>query len=97
MKILQSCEMDYQFFLYMKDRDDNILGSNEIYKCKVCFDDYHTLFECPKYHYIPIKEIVISNYLERQRYQKNSRSSGKKRVYRTYKTLHSICTLIYGQ
>jgi hypothetical protein len=81
----------------MKDRNDNILGSNEIYKCKVCFDDYHTLFDCPKYHYIPTKEIVISHHLERKSSKKNSRSSQKKRVYRTYKTLYSISTLINCQ
>lgn len=36
--------MDYHFFLYMKDKGDSILGSNEIIKCKICEDDYHSLF-----------------------------------------------------
>lgn len=36
MKIMCTCEMDYHFFLFMKDKDENILGSNEIYKCKIC-------------------------------------------------------------
>jgi hypothetical protein len=44
MKILGFCEMDYHFFLFMKDKDDIIIGSNEIYKCKLCDDDFHTLF-----------------------------------------------------
>ncbi len=28
MKTLKLCQMDYQFFLLMKDKDDSILGSN---------------------------------------------------------------------
>lgn len=66
MKSLGVCEMDYQFFLFMKDKDENILGSNEIYKCKLCEDDYHTQFECPKHHYIPMKEIVLANYFKNE-------------------------------
>jgi len=55
MKTLKFCEMDFHFFLYMKDKEDSIMGANEIYKCKICQDDYHTLFECPLHHYIPFK------------------------------------------
>jgi hypothetical protein len=59
MKVLEYNEIDHQFFHYMKDKDDKIIGSYEIYKCKVCQDDFHLLFECPHYHYIPLKEFII--------------------------------------
>ena len=57
----------------MKDKDDNIIGSYEIYKCKVCQDDYHLLFECPHYHYTPIKEFVILKSLSLDHNSKNKR------------------------
>lgn len=66
MKTLKFCSMDYQFFLFMKDKDDSILGSNEIYPCKMCHDDYHTLFECPKHHFVPLKEKTLMKYLRNQ-------------------------------
>ena len=28
----------------------------------MCKNDYHTLFECPQLHYIPMKELIISKH-----------------------------------
>ena len=50
------------------------MGSNEIYKCKYCEDDYHSQFECPKHHYIPMKEIVIANYIKNETIEKVERN-----------------------
>lgn len=74
------------------------MGSNEIYKCKYCEDDYHSQFECPKHHYIPMKEIVIANYFKNQTIEKVERHKiGIDRCYRDYRTLSHLKKISEGQ
>jgi len=48
----------------IRDKDDYMLDSFEIYQCNLCQNEYHTKFKCPKCHYIPVKQKVIYSYLE---------------------------------
>jgi hypothetical protein len=32
----------------------------------MCHDDFHTLFECPKHHYLPLKEQVLNKHRKSQ-------------------------------
>jgi len=45
---------DYEFFAFLRDKSKNIVDEYETIKCNLCPTN-HSYFDCPKYHYIPIK------------------------------------------
>lgn len=57
--------MDYQLFCLLKDKDEYILGENNLYPCPNCKTEYHTKLECSRLHFIPIKQNVINRYLNK--------------------------------
>ena len=44
MESLKECEMDFDLFCVMKDKDDFIIGENQLYKCTVCVNEFHNKF-----------------------------------------------------
>ena len=59
----------YCYELYCMNRDKDLFNSNDIETelCNLCADtkSHHTLFECPRMHYIPIKSVVISQIMKK--------------------------------
>lgn len=71
---LKENEFDYQLWCSAKDKDEYLFGENEIYECKVCQkDEKHDPFDCPKLHYLPIKQHIINKHLHDIKMKKMSR------------------------
>lgn len=34
--------------------------------CTFCKDSYHTQFDCPKLHFMPLKQFIIMKYLNNE-------------------------------
>ena len=70
MNSLKSSEMDFQLFCVLRDRDEYLLDENNLYECEVCDKEYHNKFQCPRLHYLPLKQNLIFKSLNADKKKK---------------------------
>lgn len=65
--IIEGNPYNYQYYCMMKDKDKNDPSEFETLNCDICKSlSRHTVFNCPKIHYIPLKQLVIIRYNEKK-------------------------------
>ena len=62
LSILENYPYDYEYYFMIKEKDKFLLNEFEIEKCHICLNERHTMFKCPRFHYIPLKQHVIGRY-----------------------------------
>ena len=73
IEALKGCEMDYELYCMLRDKNESILDENNLYLCSICKTSYHNKFQCSRLHYRPIKQATIANYLGRMKRSSNGR------------------------
>ena len=79
---LQQTNLDYEHFCSQRDKHHISLDSFELYECEHCVGEFHSKFNCPRLHFIPIKQHVVYRYLkglksDRQTRQDHERNPDK--------------------
>ena len=59
--------MDFQFFCTIRDKDDYILGENDVYPCSICKKQYHNKFQCSRLHYLPFSRQIIAKNIQKEK------------------------------
>lgn len=60
-KHLQGCEVDYEFWKQFYDSDQALDENWTTKKCEEC-NEFHTMFNCPKLTYMPLKSMVYMKH-----------------------------------
>ena len=55
IKILKNCSYDLEYYFMVKDKDKFILNEFELCECQVCRKEFHSVFKCPRLHFMPLK------------------------------------------
>ena len=67
-----------------RDRDRFNPNDLEIENCSLCSNKYHkayhTFFDCPKFHYQPLKQLVIEKELKNKKKSKNIQLRNSQRL-----------------
>jgi hypothetical protein len=89
LSILENYPYDYEYYFMIKEKDKFLLNEFEIEKCHICQNERHTMFKCPRLHYIPLKQHVIGRYTKglKKKHLESIRSEGLKR----FKTTDTSC------
>lgn len=84
--------MDYELYCLMRDKALNMPDDFELFSCEIC-KGKHTKFNCPKLHFIPIKQHIAYRYIYKVKKDKNYRKYSKRyecnnygalKIYRSY-------------
>lgn len=79
--ILVNFAKDYEFYCFLRERSKYILDEYETVRCERC-SAKHTKFDCPKLHFIPLKEHIIQRELHSRILKKNNRQQTFERISR---------------
>lgn len=60
--IMSTNSSSYEYYCMMKDKDRFNPSEWETHKCDLC-SVHHTVFDCPRLHFIPINNIIIARML----------------------------------
>lgn len=57
---------DYEYYCFLRDQSKHKIDEYETIKCESC-NSKHTLIDCPRHHFMPLKETVILKHLQREK------------------------------
>ena len=59
----------------LKDKDKYNQSEFEVFACEHCENkEKHTMMDCPKFHFVPIKQFIINKHLQKMNPQKKRES-----------------------
>ena len=72
---------NYQYYKTLKDKDKHNQNEFEVFTCEHCENkDKHTMVDCPKFHFVPIKQFVINKHLQKINPQKKKVFPSRKEI-----------------
>ena len=78
-KIIKDNPYNYQYYKTLKDKDRHNPSEFEVFVCEHC-EEKHTIVDCPKFHFVPIKQFVISKHLQKIHPKKNKFFPSRKEI-----------------
>lgn len=66
MEMLKDRKTDYESYCFLRDRISFTRERIKEGECMICPRGNHHQLECPYYHYIPKRDVIVSKHLQRQ-------------------------------
>jgi hypothetical protein len=80
MEILRENKMDYESYCFF--RDNLIVNHMDVHqkKCQLCPQLDHSTLQCPYFHFMPKRDIVITKYIRNQGVGKQIHNKRRRKI-----------------